>query len=64
MTRRSYIAHQLIQKAVGIALIMLTVATIRWIGIDAETGLYCGDIALVTFPIALWLIFTRKTIVW
>jgi hypothetical protein len=57
------IVHMLVQKLVGVAIILLTIAMIRWLGIQ-ETGLYNGDIALVTFPIGLWLIFTRKIIVW
>ena len=56
--------HRLMQKLAGVLLILLTIAVIRWLGVDVETGLYCGDIAFVTFPIALWLIFTRKLIVW
>lgn len=55
--------HRLIQKAAGLAIILLTILVIRWLGIQ-ETGLYNGDIAFVTFPIGLWLMFTRKTIVW
>lgn len=55
--------NKLIQKTVGLLIILLTILIIRFLGVQ-ETGLYNGDIAFITIPIALWLIFTKKTITW
>lgn len=55
--------NKLIQKTVGLLIILLTILIIRFLGVQ-ETGLYNGDIAFITIPVALWLIFTKKTITW
>ena len=55
--------RRLPQKMAGLLLILVTVMVIRWLGIQ-ENGLYNGDIAFITFPIALWLMFTKKIVVW
>lgn len=51
------------QKLAGLLLILLTVLIIRFLGVQ-ENGLYNGDIAFITIPIALYLLFTRKYITW
>lgn len=51
------------QKLFGLLLIALTILIIRFLGIQ-ETGLYNGNIAFITIPIALYLIFTKKYITW
>jgi len=51
------------QKIAGLIIILLTVLIIRFLGLQ-ENGLYNGDIAFITIPVALWLIFTKKTITW